>query len=128
MNGMANRLSTKRFRLNLLGVVLLIVGLTASAWIFLTGSDDRSDVIGYEVVDGKAYPVTTSDSKLYRHDLERFGGKAAVFADDLARWFAGLWRGRKLALTLAALTIVVTFVCFRAAERIPPEARDDQGR
>lgn len=122
---MDKRFSTKRFRLNLMGVLVLLVGLTASAWVFLTGTDDRSDVIAYEVVDGQAYPVTTSDSKLYRHDLERFGGRAAVLADDVARWIAGLWRGKRLALTLAVLTVAVSFVCFRAAERMPPGTGDD---
>ncbi len=103
--------------------LVLVLGLTVSVWVFLTGTDERSDVIGYEMVDGKAYPITTSDSKRYRHDLERFGGKSAVFADDLARWFTSLWHGKRLALTLAVLTVGIAFACFRAAERMP----DDPG-
>lgn len=123
---MGKRPSKKRLHLNFLGVLVLLAGLTASAWVFLTATDERSDVIGYELVDGQTYPITTQDSKLYRHDLERFGGRAAVLADDLARWFAGLWRGRRLSLTLAVLTVAVSFVCFRAAERVPPDANDDE--
>ncbi len=123
---MQKNIPARQSRFNLIGTLVLVIGLAASAWIFFTGGDDASDVIGYEIVDGKSYPVTTADSKLYRHDLERFGGKAAIFADDLARWLSGLWHGRRLALIVAVLTIAVAFAFFRAAERIPPGAEDEK--
>ena len=125
---MHERNAARQSRFNLIGTLVLVIGLAASAWIFFTAGEDASDVIGYEIVDGRSYPVTTGDSKIYRHDLERFGGKAAVFADDLTRWLSSLWHGRRLALILAVLTIAVSFVCFRAAERIPPGAGDEKER
>ena len=123
---MPEKNARRQSRFNLIGTLVLVIGLAASAWIFVTAGDDASDVIGYQIVDGKSYPVTTADSKIYRHDLERFGGKAAIFADDLTRWLSSLWHGRRLALILAVLTIAVSFACFRAAERTSPGMGDEK--
>ena len=95
--------------------MILLTGLLAAAAIYLTAPEDSSDVLGYEIIDGNAYAITASDSKMYRHDLERFGGKAAVLADDLNRWFSGLWRGKRLATTVAVLSVVLALGFFRAA-------------
>ena len=101
-------------RLYLMGVVILLAGLLGAAAIYLTAGEESGDVLGYEIVDGNAYAIMASDSKMYRHDLERFGGKAAVFADDLNRWFSGLWQGKKLARTVAVLALVLALGFFRA--------------
>lgn len=67
-------------RLYLVGAVILMAGLVAAVkGIFQTASDRRADVIRYEIIDGVAYPVLASESKSYRSDLERFGGKARCF-------------------------------------------------
>lgn len=105
----------------LIGACILLAGLAASAVIYLNAGDDRGDAIGYEFSGGQTYVVTAQDSKAYRHDLERFGGKAAVFADDLNRWFASLWAGKRLACLLAALSVGVALVCFRVARSPAPD-------
>ena len=101
-------------RLYLTGALILLAGLLAAAVIYFSVGEDDGDVLGYEIINGQAYAIATNDSKMYRHDLERFGGKAAVFADDLNRWFAGLWTGRQLARTVAILALVLAFGFFRA--------------
>ncbi len=121
----------RQIRLYLIGVCILLVGLIGSALIYLNAGDDQADAIGYEFVGGQAYAITTQDSKAYRHDLERFGGKAAVFADDLNRWFASLWAGKRLAFLVAALSVGAALVCFRVAcsptpDRPPPADADDR--
>ena len=102
-------------RLYLLAALLLVTGLSAALLIYLTQPEMDSDVLGYEFADGNSYAVLTRDSKQYRHDLERLGGKAAVFADDLSRWFSGLWSGKQLAYTLAFLSIGAAAICLRIA-------------
>jgi len=101
-------------RLYLIGAVILVLGLLAAATIYFTVAEASEDLLGYEIIDGKAYPLMVSDSKMYRHDLERFGGKAAIMADDLSRWFSGLWQGKQLAWTVAILTTLLALVFFRA--------------
>ena len=116
--------STRRTRLNRLGVLILLAGLLAAALIHGTAVDD-ADALAYEIVDGVAYPVLASESKAYRHDLERLGGKAALFADDLRRGLASLVQGRRLAGSVAGLAGIAALVCFAAARRQPG---DDQHR
>ena len=114
-------MSTKR-RLYLIGVVILLAGWLGAAAVYVNAGDERSDALGYEFVDGVAYPILAHETKRYRSDLERFGGKAAVMADDFNRWFSGLWVGKSLAYTLAALASGGGLACLVAARRLP---RDD---
>lgn len=121
-----------RVRLFLIGAILLLAGLAGSAFIYRTASDEPSGVLSYEIIDGTAYAVLASDSKQYRHDLERFGGKAAVFADEFNRWFSSLWHGKRLAGTVAVLSILIALAFFRAAYQTPinqpPEKRGGDER
>lgn len=117
-------------RLYLIGAAILAAGLLAAAALYVFAPETEDEGLGYEFIDGQAYVVQASDSKAYRHELERFGGKAAVFADDLNRWFSGLWHGRQLAHTVGWLSLAVALAFFRAgwvrAQRdAPPEDRAD---
>lgn len=115
---MRHQHSNLQIALYLIGGFILLAGLLGAAMVYLTAVEERSDVVGYEIADGEVYGVSASESKRYRHDLELFGGKAAVLADDFSRWFAGLWQGRRLAYTLAVLAIGLALGCFRAAHRL----------
>ena len=64
------------------------------------------------VVDGKSYPIAPGESKKYVRDLQQFGGKAGVLFDELNRWFAGLWRGRSLALTVGWIAVFLSVGLF----------------
>ncbi len=112
--------STRRKRLNRLGVLILLAGLLAAALIYATAADE-DDALAYEIVDGVAYPVLASESKAYRHDLERFGGKSALFADDLRRWLASLVHGKRLAVSVGVFAGLAAFACFTTARRPPHE-------
>ncbi|WP_301101126.1 hypothetical protein [Propionivibrio sp.] len=115
---MCNKNSTRQIRLYLLGACILFAGLLGAVAIYVTASDDNSNAIAYEIVNGEAYAIMAYESKSYRHDLERFGGKAAVMADDFNRWFSGLWMGKRLAYTLAVLATGIALGCFVAARRL----------
>jgi len=112
---------TRRIRLYLIGAAILIAGWSAAAAIYATAGDAPDDAVGYEFVDGVAYPILNYESKAYRHDLERFGGKAAVLADDFTRWLDGLWTAKGLAGVLAVLALAVALACFRTARRWPDQ-------
>jgi hypothetical protein len=51
-------------------------------------------------------------SKPYVRQLQLFGGKTAVLFDELNRWFAGLWHGTSLALTVAWLSVLAAAALF----------------
>jgi hypothetical protein len=100
--------------LNLIGAVTLLVGLGSAVYVYRTAGNESTDVVGYDEGGGSVYP---EDSKKYLRDLELYGGKANVLADELRRWFIGLWHGKSLALTLACIAIIVSSGFFYAAHR-----------
>lgn len=111
--------------LYLISAVVLLVGLSSALLLYLTAENDSDSVAGYEIEGGNVYPVTPEDSKKYLHDLELYGGKANVIANDFMRWFAGLWHGKSLALTVACITIFISFGFFFVANHLPPGSKSD---
>lgn len=96
-------------RLYVAAALILAAGLSAGAVLYYEG-EDVPDAGSYVVVDGAAYAVPVQTSKTYVRDLQRFGGRASVLFDDFDRWFAGLWQGRALGVTVAALSVLVSAI------------------
>jgi hypothetical protein len=114
-------------RLYLGSIVILVVGLCSAILIYLTAdeganADDASEIV---VVDGIAYPIPLRDSKMYRRELQRFGGKAAVLFDDLDHWFVGLWRGKALAVTVAWISAFLSLGVFLLERELPSDSKSD---
>jgi hypothetical protein len=89
-------------RLQLAALVVLLTGLGLSARIYLTAPADSSVTMADEYLQ----------SKKYAHELTAYGGKLTVVADEFFRWFAGLWQGRQLAVTIAAISFTVALGLF----------------
>ncbi len=104
-------------RLYLISAVILLAGVGSATWIYLTAGNNSDDVMGYETAGGHVYPVSPEDSKMYMHNLELYGGKINVLANELVRWFAGLWHGKSLAYSVACISIIISFGFFFAANR-----------
>jgi hypothetical protein len=116
---MKRKVAHLRESLILIGAIIMLVGLGSAILIYQSAGDDSGSVLGYEIIDGSAYPIKPEDSKVYRRDLELYGGKAAVIADDFSRWFVGLWHGKSLAFTVAGISLFISVVFFFAANRLP---------
>ena len=71
-----------------------MAGWSAALWIAYAAEDYDPDVLGYDFANGQAYVQRVSDSKRYRSDLERIGGKAAVYADELVKKDTSGWIAR----------------------------------
>jgi hypothetical protein len=106
-------------RLYLVSAIILLVGLSSSIWIYLTADNDSRRFFGYEIVGGNAYLIAPENSKMYVHDLELYGGKANVLADEFMTWFVGLWHGKSLAFTVACITIFISLGFFFLARTAP---------
>ena len=102
---MSNAELKKRLRVSCL--VILVAGLCGAMLIYLLADDIPDDSLGYVIVNGTVYPLATRDSKKYRREVERLGGKAALAFDDFNRWFAQLWQGKTLAKTVAGISILL---------------------
>jgi hypothetical protein len=105
----------QRTWLNLVSAIILLVGLSTAVLIYQRAGNNPYGAMGYESADGTIYPIMPGDSKLYRHNLEVYGGKFNVIMDDFRLWFVGLWHGKSLALIIACSAIIVSFGFFYAA-------------
>ncbi len=89
-------------------LAILVVGFTASLVIFvLVGppSDRPGD--------------RPEDSKKYLRQMEEYGGTANVLASESREWFLGMWHGRRLAITIAFLSLLAAGVSFIALTPLP---------
>jgi len=111
--------------LNLIGAMILLIGLGSAILIYRTAQNNSNSVLGYEEGDGSIYPVRPEDSKKYLWDMELYGGKANVLTDEFRRWFIGLWHGESLAFTVAGITIFISFGVFYAANHLPSDLEFD---
>jgi hypothetical protein len=109
-----------RTRLNLIALAVLLAGLGSAALICQRAGNTAPEVLGYEEVNGKLYPILPEDSKSYQRNMELYGGKANVLLDRFRRWFAGLWQGKSLARIIAAAAVIISLGLFYAARRLPP--------
>jgi hypothetical protein len=114
--------------LHLIGVCILIVGLLAATAVYFTASPgDTSGAIGYEVVNGQTYPVMAGDTKSSDYQLERIGGKSAVWGVEFTQWLGSLLHGRRLAYTLFILSAGGCLTCFTLDHFLThPRARRNQ--
>jgi hypothetical protein len=111
---------------HLLSATVLLVGLISSVLIYQKADRDERAALGYEAADGSVYPIMPEDSKMYLRDMEQFGGKANVLADEIRRWFVGLWQGKSLAFTVACISIVLSLAGFYAANHLPSNEKSDR--
>lgn len=116
-----------RICINLISAIIMLVGLGTAIFIYQTADDDSSGVLGYQIIGGTIYPIMPENTKIYKHDLEVYGGKAAVLADEFRRWFIGLWHGKSLAFTLTCITILVSFAGFFTARHLPSPSESGAG-
>ncbi len=104
-----------RVYLQIISIAVLIAGLGSALVIYARAPIGSPGVLGYEEGDGTVYPVNPDDSKVYERSMELYGGKANLLADQLRRWFAGLWHGTALALIVACASVLASFCFFFAA-------------
>lgn len=119
-----------RKRLYAACAIILLAGVSCAGWIYARAGDGPDLAGAYQiiVVNGVAQAIAPNESKAYVRDLQRYGGKMAVVFDDINRWFAGLWHGKSLALTVAFLSVFVSFVLYFIALALPEDSvRDGAG-
>jgi hypothetical protein len=95
---------TLEARLYTAAILVLVAGLAGALYLYLTAGDDAD--IAMQQIAG---------SKMYVRQIQLYGGKASVLFDEFSRWFAGLWEGRKLAVTIAWISAFASLALFLAA-------------
>lgn len=109
--------------LYLTSAVILLVGLISSILIYQAAMNDSASDLSYEIVGGFVYPGGGVYTKKYVHDLQLYGGNAAVLADEFMRWFTDLWHGKSLSFTVAGIAFLLSFGVFIAANNVPSHSK-----
>ena len=104
------RFVTAQARIRAGTLAILVLGFAASLVIYLTAQPTPGNPLGYDPLD----------TKKYLHDLEVYGGKANVIAAEFMDWFAGLWHGKRLAFTVAVITVIAASAFKFFATPLPP--------
>ena len=96
-------------RAHLVTALILTVGLAAALVIYLTAAppDDST--------------VEMADAKQYLRQMELYGGKANLLATEIRDWFASLWHGRRLAVTVAVVTVAAAGGYWLVAAPLPSD-------
>jgi len=105
----------RRARLQLAAWLVLAVGLASAAAIYFSADEEVELSTSYVVV------IDPTATKTYVRELRRFGGQAAVLFDEFNRWFAGLWHGKALGITIAWISVAAAVVIFWIAQRMPKQ-------
>ncbi len=96
----------RRATLRLIGLVILVLGLLSAVAIF-AHSVPATVTVGLD--DGVP-------DKREMVQIEQFGGKGNLVAIEITTWFSSLWHGRRLAYTVAVLSIAIFATCRWAAD------------
>ena len=103
-------------RVRFLTRAILFAGLVSAVVIYVANGGPRG-----------ASTYELERSKSYLHDMEVYGGKANILAEEFRDWFDGLWHGRTLAFTVAVLSIF-TALAYRFVATPPPAAVEGDAR
>ena len=87
-------------RFRLMSYIIFIVGIFISAVIYVTAGPPMEHPFGYN-------PLST---KVFLRQLELFGGKGNIMAAEFREWFVGLWQGKNLSFTIAAITVIISMI------------------
>lgn len=115
------KIFTRRTSLNLISAIILVVGLGSAAFIYQRAVNNSYS----EVTDETMHQIMLQNSKLYRHNLEVFGGKLNVIMDDFRRWLNELWHGKSLAFIMACISIIISALFFYTANYLTQPSRSD---
>lgn len=105
------RVLTPEARLRVGTRAILFIGFATAVVIFLTAQPPPENPLGYDPLENKKY----------LHDLEVYGGTANVLAAEFIEWFDSLWHGKRLASTVAVITVIAVYVFRFFARPLPPQ-------
>lgn len=98
--------------------LILLVGLGSALAVYVAAHN--APEAGYREAYGAIYQGEPLRSKKFVREMEIIGGKANVFFYDLMFWFEGLWQGKRLAATLAVITLFITGLVYYFAVYLGP--------
>lgn len=90
-------------------IAILMAGLGSALVVHLTARPAPPNPLGYD----------PQDSRQYLRQMEVYGGRANLLASEFREWFESLWHGRRLAVTMVFLTLVLLLFYLVASTPLP---------
>lgn len=56
------------------------------------------------------------------------GGKTAILANDMGKWFSALWQGPQLAVTIAVITVLLAGGYYFIATGMETDAKENNAK
>ena len=112
-------------RIHRVGVVVLGLGLISAVVLYVVALNNGDSGTG-----GTSEPDFSGDRR-FNYQLERIGGKSAIYMAAINRWLGSLWHGTNLAWTVGTLSLLMALACFWLANFLSypplpePEERAD---
>ncbi len=94
-------------RHNITTATILLTGCIGDAIVFVTAESPSDNP--FEEFE---------HSKRFARSVEVMGGKMALVASDMNRWFSSLWQGQQLAFTVLIITVAVAAAYYMIASGI----------
>ena len=95
-------------RVFVVGMLVLVVGWALALSVYLFADPENVSEVASALVN----------ERLQDYNLERVSGKSAVYLMQFSNWLDSLWHGRRLAFTLAGISLVIAFFCFWMAHML----------
>jgi hypothetical protein len=103
----------RRLILNLLGLIVLIAGISSAASIWL--AQDRIDRQANAGATNATEPLSPEDSRRYTHDVELYYGETGMLMEKWKRWIHEMTQGKPLADTIAVASLILASGLFYVA-------------
>lgn len=111
-------------RHNITAATILLTGCIGAIIIFVTAESPSENP--FEEFE---------NSKRFTRSVEVMGGKMALVANDMSKWFSNLWQGQQLAFTVVIITVAVAAAYYLIAsgiennrDEVRPDAVNKAGR
>ena len=101
-----------RFRVILIAIVA--VGLGSALLIFLVAEPAPANPLG-----------DPGESRMYVHDMVLYGGKTNLILGEFSEWLGSLWHGKRLAYTVAVLTLLLAALIYYFFAPLPPDENEE---
>ncbi len=105
--------------LSIVSALIMISGLGSAAYIYQKAVNEPADALRDRMEGGSVYQIQPEDSKKYQRDIEAISGKAGLVVADFRNKLAALWQGKSLAYMVAAVSILISFAFYFAANHLP---------
>ncbi len=94
-------------------MLILSVGLLSAAVVYRLASTNSEDQnTAYSMVGGQSFGLSAQEQARALYELKRIGGTQAVLTVELHTWLKSLWHGKRLAISLAAVSLLMGGLCF----------------